>query len=195
MDITLLIKGTHVMEETEGGVNIVDHTGAVTLIQNGPSNILIDVGGRGRLPEIQAGLAKKGLKEDNIDLIILTHFHLDHAFNISAFPKARIIGWNHEWKAGSTFRFKDIETWRIAEGIHILPTPGHTPEHISVIAEMPDGKKIVIAGDAINHKYAETKTISAYAFDKNLYAKNADKILGLANTIYVGHGETIELSS
>jgi glyoxylase-like metal-dependent hydrolase (beta-lactamase superfamily II) len=193
MEIDQLIKGTHVMEESEGGVNIVDHTGSVTLVQNGKSNILVDVGGRGRMAELQAGLAAKGLREENIDLIILTHFHLDHAFNIGLFPKARVIGWNHEWKSGSTFRFKDIETWKVEDGIHILPTPGHTPEHISVVVEMPDGKKVVIAGDAINQKYAETKTISAYAFDKNLYAQSADKILGVGHQIFIGHGETINL--
>ena len=187
----MLIKGTHVMEEVEGGTNIVDHTGSVTLIQNGQSNILIDVGGRGRLAEIQKGLAERGLKEDNIDLIILTHFHLDHAFNISAFPKARVIGWNHEWKAGSTFRFKDIEAWKVAENISILPTPGHTPEHISVVAEIGNNKKVIIAGDAINHKYADTRKIAAYAFDVNLYQQNADKILSLADKILVGHGDAI----
>jgi len=195
MEISLLIQGTHVMEEAEGGVNIVDHTGAVTLVRNGSINILVDVGGRGRMPEIQAGLSAKGLKEEDVDLIILTHFHLDHAFNIGFFTKARVIGWNHEWKSGSTFRFKDIETWKVADGIHILPTPGHTPEHISVVLEMPNGKKVVIAGDAINKKYADTKTISAYAFDKALYAQNADKILALSDEIYIGHGETLRMNS
>jgi glyoxylase-like metal-dependent hydrolase (beta-lactamase superfamily II) len=193
MDINLLLKGTHVMEESEGGVNIVDHTGSVTLIRNGKDNILVDVGGRGRLPDIQKGLVDAKLKVEDIGLIILTHFHLDHAFNIASFPNARVIGWNHEWKSGSTFRFKDIETWRVADGIHILPTPGHTPEHISVVVEMDDGQKVVIAGDAINKKYADSKTISAYAFDKNLYAQSADKVLGVGHKIYIGHGETIEL--
>ena len=192
MEITQILQGTHVMEDAEGGVNIVDHTGSVSLITTATEKILVDVGGRGRMPEIQAALSAKNLKEDDISLIILTHFHLDHAFNISFFSKARVIGWNHEWKSGSTFRFKDIETWKIADGIHILPTPGHTPEHISVVAEIGDGKKIVIAGDAINKKYADSKTISAYAFDKSLYAQSADKILGLsAQQIHMGHGETL----
>ena len=71
------------MEESEGGVNIVDHTGSVTLVQNGKENILVDVGGTWPYGRTAGGItSKKGLKEDNIDLIILTHFHLDHAFNI-----------------------------------------------------------------------------------------------------------------
>jgi len=181
------------MQEEATGVNIMDHTGSVTLIQNGKENILIDVGGRGRLPEIQKGLAEKGLSEDKVDLIILTHFHLDHAFNIAAFPKARVIGWNHEWKEGSTFRFKDIETWKVADGLAIVPTPGHTPEHISVLVLMDDGKKVMIAGDAINGKYVETKNVTAYSFDQNIYKQSAEKILSLSQEIHVGHGEIIRL--
>ena len=175
-------------EAGETGTNITDHTGSVTFIQNGITNILIDVGGRGRLPEIQSKLAERKVTLDNIDIIILTHFHLDHAFNVAAFPKARVIGWNHEWNEKSTFRFKDIEGREISDGISLLSTPGHTPEHLSVVAKGSNGKRIVIAGDAINNHYIEKKDVSAYAFDKVLYQKSADSLMEISDEFILGHG-------
>ena len=193
MKITPLIKGTHKMQNVEGGVDIVDHTGAVTLIQNGTSNILVDVGARGRFEELQKKLAENNVTPETVELIILTHFHLDHSFNISMFPKARIIGWSHEWKSGSTFRISNIDTWSVSPGISILPTPGHTPEHISVIATHADGKKTIITGDAINQNFVDTKKISAYAFDLNLYSQSAEKIMTVGKDLIIGHGEPINL--
>jgi len=181
------------MQNMEGGVDIVDHTGSVTLIQDGKSNILVDVGARGRFEELQKKLSENNVTTNTVELIILTHFHLDHSFNIGMFPKARIIGWSHEWKSGSTFRISNIETWSVAPGISILPTPGHTPEHISVVVAHEDGKKTVITGDAINQDFADTKKISAYAFDLNLYSQSAEKIMTVGKDLIIGHGEPISL--
>jgi len=191
--VAQLIKGTHKMQNMEGGVDIVDHTGSVTLIQDGKSNILVDVGARGRFEELQKKLSENNVTTNTVELIILTHFHLDHSFNIGMFPKARIIGWSHEWKSGSTFRISNIETWSVAPGISILPTPGHTPEHISVVVAHEDGKKTVITGDAINQDFADTKKISAYAFDLNLYSQSAEKIMTVGKDLIIGHGEPISL--
>lgn len=189
MEVIPLIKGTHVIGAVgETGVNIADHTGSVTLIQSGANNILVDVGGRGQLEKIRNKLSERGLTIENINLIVLTHFHLDHAFNIAVFPKARVIGWSHEWGDGETFRFKNIQGHEIADGVSLLTTPGHTPEHLSVVVKTDNGRKTVISGDAINQHYLDTKKISAYFFDEGLYKKSADSLLEIADEFIMGHG-------
>ena len=194
LTLTILIKGVHDMKEESEGVDIFDHTGAVTLVKSDTLNILVDVGGRGRFPEIEKKLLEANLKPEDINIVILTHFHLDHAFNIGFFPNARVIGWVHEWKDGKTFRFNDIEGWSVAEGVHILSTPGHTAESLSVLLEMPDNQKVILAGDAINQKYIETKAVSKMVNDEAMYKKSAEKILVTANYIIPGHGELIHLN-
>lgn len=38
----------------------------------------------------------------------------------------------------------------ICEGLTALPTPGHTPGHPSPPAELPEGRVVILAADAIN---------------------------------------------
>lgn len=193
MIITPLLTGTHAMKETAEGVDIYDHSSSVTLIQNEGKNMLVDTAGRGKFPLIRKKLSGMGLTPEDIHYVVLTHFHLDHAFNAPFFTSARIIGWIHEWKEGSTFRFADIEKIEFIKGVKIIRTLGHAEEHLSVIATRDDGKKVVMAGDAINKKYVETRELHALCYDKELYKLSAEKIMEIADIIIPGHGEMIEL--
>lgn len=193
MKITPLLIGTHAMKETPNGVDVYDHTSAVTLIQSEGKNMLVDTGSRGRFPFIKEKLAELGLTPEDIQYVVLTHFHLDHAYNVSFFTEAHVIGFIHEWKAGSTFRYADIEKEEFIKGVKIIRTLGHAEEHLSVVATRDDGKKVVMAGDAINKKYIETRELHAMAYDKELYKQSAEKIIAMADIIIPGHGEIINL--
>ncbi len=194
MIITPLLVGTHAMKETPEGVDIYDHSSSVTLIRSEGKNMLVDTAGRGKFPLIKEKLSSLGLSPEDIHYVVLTHFHLDHAFNAPFFTNAHIIGWIHEWKEGSTFRFADIENMEFIKGVRIIRTLGHAEEHLSVIATRDDGKKVVMAGDAINKKYVETRELHALCYDKELYKQSAEKIMSIADIIIPGHGETIELN-
>jgi glyoxylase-like metal-dependent hydrolase (beta-lactamase superfamily II) len=193
MNITPLLVGTHAMKETPEGVDIFDHSSAVTLIRNEGKNMLVDTGGRGKFPVIKEKLRELGMSPEDIHYVVLTHFHLDHAYNVSFFPDARVIGWIHEWKTGATFRFADIEAMEFVKGVKIIRTLGHAEEHLSVVAKRDDGKKVVMAGDAINGKYVQTREVHALCYDKELYRQSAEKIMEIADIIIPGHGEQIEL--
>lgn len=192
MIITPLLTGTHAMKETPEGVDIFDHSSAVTLIQSDGKNMLVDTGSRGKFEQIREKLAGLELQPEDIHYVVLTHFHLDHAYNTPFFPKAHVIGWIHEWKTGATFRFADIESLELIKGVKIIRTLGHAEEHLSVVATRGDGKKVVMAGDAINNKYVTTREIHALCYDKNLYKQSAEKIMEIADIIIPGHGEIIE---
>ena len=185
-----LIEGTHRMQEAPDGVDIYDHTSAVTLIKTDTTNILVDTGGRGQIENIRERLQEQGLTLEDIHIVILTHFHLDHVYNVSFFANSRVIGWQHEWKNGATFRFKDIEALKIAEDVSIIKTPGHTTEHLSVKVE-ESGKTTIVAGDAINEKFYTTEEMPAVTADKELYKKSAEWIKSVADVIIPGHGGII----
>lgn len=193
MKITPLLVGTHQMKDTPEGVDIFDHCSSVTLLQSDGKNMLVDTGSRGKMPDIKKKLAENGLNPEDIHYVVLTHFHLDHAYNAPFFVNARVIGWIHEWKTGSTFRFADIEKMEFMKGVKIIRTPGHAEEHLSVIATRDDGKKVIMAGDAINKKYADTREIHAMCYDKELYKQSAEKILEMADIVIPGHGEMFKV--
>jgi glyoxylase-like metal-dependent hydrolase (beta-lactamase superfamily II) len=103
------------------GKNRVDLDLNLLLVKTKDKNILIDAGmgetltdrmkkiyGIEKESELDKGLAMFGLKPEDIDLVILTHLHLDHAggvvkFNhrgekVPSFPNARHVIRSQEWK-------------------------------------------------------------------------------------------------
>ena len=189
MKITPLIVGVHAVEKTPEGTRLPGHTGAVTLLQHGGHTFDVDTGARGTFPRTVEALRANGLGIDDIDILLLTHLHLDHAFNVSRFEKSRVIAWMHDWKDGETVRLPVVDGYEVIEGVSLLTTPGHAEEHFSVVVKADDGKTVVVAGDAINEGYYTTGQISAFAYDADLYRASAARILEIADEIIPGHGE------
>jgi len=126
--------------------------------------------------EAGAQLRALGIAPSDVKLIVLTHLHIDHDCGLAAFPHARVLVSAGERAAASgligrlngylpqrwpshfdpePLAFADqpygpfARSRRLtADGALIaLPTPGHTPNHISVALD--DGeRRIVFVGDA-----------------------------------------------
>ena len=188
MKIIPLITGTHVTKQTPFGVLLPGHTGSVTLLEHDEQHILVDTGGRGMFHPLKIALKEHALDPSDITMIILTHLHLDHAYNVSRFPNARLFAWMHEWRDGETMRIKNIDGFRLLDTITLLQTPGHAEEHLSVVVEGDDNSTTVIAGDAVNEEYLLTCLIQSFVYDEALYRKSADRILRVADTVIPGHG-------
>jgi len=116
-----------------------------------------------------------GITPKDIDVVILTHLHWDHAGQVDKFINSKIIVSDVELnyafnplpraykgylalQTGITPPFikviKNIRTVKmkekkIIEGITVFPTPGHTPGSISVCVDTSKGL-YVITGDAVN---------------------------------------------
>ncbi|WP_433163671.1 MBL fold metallo-hydrolase [Kribbella sp. CA-247076] len=120
------------------------------------------LGVSGRLPAL---LAKVGVQESDIDTVVLTHVHLDHVGWSAEGERPRFT--NAEYvvqrdeiehvRGGTTYermirpiveagqlRVVDGET--ALPGMRLLPTPGHTPGHQSVVTE-----RAVLGGDVWVH--------------------------------------------
>lgn len=121
------------------------------------------LGTAGRLPAL---LAEAGVTPAEIDTVVLTHVHLDHAgWNVDAdaplFPRAQYVvqrdELDHVTGTGTYRRLlapvADAGQLRVADGAttmpggyRLLPTPGHTPGHQSVLTD-----DVVLAGDVLVH--------------------------------------------
>lgn len=115
-----------------------------------------------------------GVKPEEIDLILLTHLHWDHAYHLEKYPNAKIYVSKRElefalnplppffysyenWQTGQEPFFipaiprmiqLDMATTRITEHVSMIPAPGHTPGHMVIVVETDNGP-YVLAGDAI----------------------------------------------
>jgi N-acyl homoserine lactone hydrolase len=109
-------------------------------------------------------LARLGLKPEDIDLLVATHFHFDHAGNTRDFTASEIVVQRDCYDdimrddapyPRATFDIPNLK-WRIvdgdveiAPGVTLLKTPGHVPGHMSVLVDLPEAGKMVIGIDTI----------------------------------------------
>ena len=117
-------------------------------------------------PEDEVGpqLRSLGFDPDDVRTVVLTHLHGDHAGGIPHFRNSEIVVARGEWEAAQGFAGeaagylpKHFPQWlspklvegdaEIAPGVRVMPTPGHTPHHQSVVVEA-DGRTLFLAGDA-----------------------------------------------
>jgi glyoxylase-like metal-dependent hydrolase (beta-lactamase superfamily II) len=125
-------------------------------------------------------IAEAGFPRERVDAVVCTHLHVDHVgWNtmkdgdkwMPTFPNARyLIGkteYEH-WQQAPEGETADIMNdsvnpifdaglaqtvemdHRISPELRLIPTPGHTPGHVSVMIESK-GEAAVITGDMIHH--------------------------------------------
>jgi N-acyl homoserine lactone hydrolase len=129
--------------------------------------VLVDTGMIDRHPEIDEyyrptlrPLTEHDLPLDEVVAVINTHLHFDHCGGNRLFPGVPIYVQRAELEAargpdytipewvdfeGATYVELEGEA-EIAPGIRVLPTPGHTPGHQSVLVDTDEGL-VVVAGD------------------------------------------------
>jgi glyoxylase-like metal-dependent hydrolase (beta-lactamase superfamily II) len=135
------------------------------LIEGASQNVLVDAGCPAdflnsigfpakQISTQEAELEKAGLTVDDIDLVILTHLHVDHAKDVDKFKNATLVVQKselefaanpHPIQAGwfvlppqDRLHIVDGDA-EILDGIRVLHTPGHTPGCQSVLIETDQG--------------------------------------------------------
>ena len=158
---------------------------------------------------LSEALADIGLRREEVAAVVNTHLHFDHCGENALFPSVPIYVQRREYQAARQPRYtvteyvdapglayEQVDGGReIVEGIRLIPTPGHTPGHQSVLVE-GGGQRAVIAGQAIYsaREYATPTeaTGAAGAWDVDLYGASAAHLRELQPTkVYFSHDRAI----
>ncbi|HLZ62096.1 MAG TPA: N-acyl homoserine lactonase family protein [Ktedonosporobacter sp.] len=168
------------------------------LVQTGDGkNILIDSGLPTEVPtrpgfpavehdkDVIEQLALLGLKPGDIDILVCTHFDLDHAGHHDAFTNAELIVQrpHYELARGGHQRFAiSRPQWdhpelryrlidgdsELLPGLELIETSGHAPGHQSVLVRLPETGPVLLTIDAVPRQEAFTPDRTPGPFDDNL---------------------------
>jgi glyoxylase-like metal-dependent hydrolase (beta-lactamase superfamily II) len=195
-EVKILIQGVH-GKPIDGKLQI----GATATLIKSDKNTLVDTGYFEDKETLVAALDEENLTPNQIDIVIITHMHLDHVVNTYLFENAKIfcklrkdyIGQYHIPKEKCLQRFELIDGTEIAKDVSILLTPGHTEDHISVLVKTEKGN-IVIAGDAIaDESFVELSSKPPLAANFRDYDESRKKIIAVADYIIPGHGDMFKV--
>jgi glyoxylase-like metal-dependent hydrolase (beta-lactamase superfamily II) len=127
-------------------------------------------------PDVRSAAAAAGWAPGSIDTVLCTHLHFDHvggnlAGDEPAFPAARYVLAGDEWAYWSANESDDVYAsvdssvrplveagltdlvdadHTLTDEVRLVPTPGHTPGHVSVHIDS-GGERAVITGDVAHH--------------------------------------------
>jgi N-acyl homoserine lactone hydrolase len=125
-------------------------------------------------------LREINLKPNDIDYVVQSHLHFDHAGGLRFFTKSNIIVHRNDYrfahnpdpyfKSGylsEDFNYPELN-WKFIDGdqvlvpgVTIILTHGHTPGHLSMVVDLQHQGTIVLAGDSIQLKENLEKMINS----------------------------------
>ena len=200
------------------------------LLQSGEDAILVDTGPSApalaggwhtpirRAPEQEPGAAVRaaGVDHERLAIVILTHLHWDHCYNLEMFPAARFVVQAEELRAAvdpvPTQRypyevgipgrlppwlaaFDRLEVIReeieVAPGVCTVSLPGHTPGLQGVLVDTVAGRHL-IAGDAVP-LYANLGTVGNGPIPPGIHTdvaacfRSFDRMRAIADVILPSH--------
>jgi glyoxylase-like metal-dependent hydrolase (beta-lactamase superfamily II) len=157
-------------------------------------------------------LERHGHQLADVTAIVNSHLHFDHCGNNFLFPGVPIYVQSVERRAAQTPHYT-IPDWiefdgveyreidgdcTIASGVRVIPTPGHTVGHQSVVVDTSDGL-VVLAGQAVYSRveYAQIRATGTIPDgdlppDPERYLASAQQLMDLnARRVYFSHDREI----
>lgn len=161
--------------------------------------LLYDTGGYNERKQLLQILRNNSIKEEDIDGVIISHLHFDHAVNWTFFPRATI--YIHRAELFPSDKFEDFAVPEFhreqllncnrlqfvaendfIEGMKILHLPGHTEGLIG----LKIGEKFLVS-DAIKNRKEINDGELTNTWDTTIARQSILKIIHDAEIIYPGH--------
>jgi len=159
---------------------------------------------------VDAQLRRAGVDPAEVDVVVLSHLHFDHAGGLAAIPDARVVVQRDEWAAGAddelaarnSFRADDYRLGHdvvLADGDHdvfgdglvtCLATPGHTPGHQSLRVRLADREVVLAADCAYFTATLDGGPLPPIGHDHDQHARSVQRLRDLrasGTTVIPGH--------
>jgi glyoxylase-like metal-dependent hydrolase (beta-lactamase superfamily II) len=152
---------------------------------------------------LKTQLKRCNLKPEDIDIVVNTHLHFDHCGNNLLFPNAKFYVQAKELryayapdrfqKATYIRKFFDVKveytplhgTHHLMENVTVMPTPGHSIGHQSVLIE-DENKTYIYCGDAAPlSENLEQRNIPGILFRPDWALRSIDKLRTIKNAIHI----------
>jgi N-acyl homoserine lactone hydrolase len=151
-----------------------------------------------------------GVSTGEIDTVILTHLHWDHASNNNLFPTARFIvqkkeydyvvaleprvkgGYDLDLLLGTEYECVDGDC-SVIPGVSVVLAPGHSTGMQCVVVETRGGK-FILGGDLITlfeNWEAEPPIPNGVYYDLDLIQQSLEKIGRIQGTVLPGHDQEV----
>jgi glyoxylase-like metal-dependent hydrolase (beta-lactamase superfamily II) len=184
---------------------------AVTLVDVGVGPVGAPAEGWAPVPgSLPAVLSAQDIALSDVDIVVLTHLHADHcgwAVTPSGeplFPNARYVVHRDEmaWVNGAVASYV-VKPLRAAgvlaqvgaatvltalptgETVTVVPTPGHTPGHQSVIVD-GGGTQVMVTGDVLVHAVQLVSPAVEYVYEEDPAVARATREALLARAAATG---------
>jgi len=161
--------------------------------------------------QLRLSLKKAGLEPSDITLVVNTHLHFDHCGNNLLFPNAKFLEQTDEvryayfpdrfMRVSYLREFFDTEgeivplrgRYTIEDGVEIVPTPGHTIGHQSVVVKWKN-RNLVYAGDAAPlPENIEKRNITGMIYSTAQGLESIDLLRRIENPVYIYSHENEQL--
>ena len=190
---------------------------------DGERKILVDTGGSApdsaqgrkvapyiRTPEqeLEAALGNIGVSAQDVEYVVFTHLHWDHAGNSNLFPNAKFIcqkieyesltdpdcektGYDLEYVLGFDYELVDGDV-ELFDGVSVITAPGHTRGMQCVAVDTGYGK-VVLTGDLVTLRASlkyDPPRFNALLFNDSavgIAQTSLDKVLAISKLVLPGH--------
>jgi len=164
----------------------------------------------GDIQELINQLRSLGVKPEDVDVVVNTHLHEDHCGNNKLFMKSRFLVQKEELRhafvpddnerdsSGPFYKRMDFDyplnyepitgDFDVTRGVRLIPTPGHTAGHQSVVVELRQGN-FVIASDAVfTEMNWRNDIVSGIVHDPKAYMNSIKRLRAIENAfVYFSH--------
>lgn len=169
-----------------------DATCSTTLIDTGKLKIIMDPGCDRKL--LLQALENEELKTGDIDYVFISHYHPDHCLLIGIFENATVFD-SVQYQKGpiggeTPNSLPDTD-------IQIIKTPGHAPEHASLLVPTDKGK-ILVGADVFWWAEGVKPSLDLdfpdeFAADMETLKESRKKALEVSDWIIPGHGKMFKV--
>ena len=164
---------------------LVSHPAGLLLVDTGMgSHPDVDAHYRPRRRGLDAALASAGVTASDVCFVLNCHLHFDHCGGNPALPGRPIFTQRTELEAAAStpdytlpelldapgLRYEPLDgETEILPGVVVLPTPGHTAGHQSLIVRRQDGT-VVVAGQSHDNATAYSRDALAWRARQDQHA-------------------------